>query len=113
VSRAAEPLAERHLDVQPALVVAVLERGTVHGAVLPLVGAHRHDGARPVRSRSRPRRGRRTGRGRPGQPEIAEELMLSRHTVLTHVARVLAKLQVQSRVEVARAAADRLAPAGR
>jgi DNA-binding CsgD family transcriptional regulator len=45
-------------------------------------------------------------------PEIADELMLSRRTVATHVGRALAKLQVRSRLELARAAADRAVLAG-
>jgi DNA-binding CsgD family transcriptional regulator len=46
-------------------------------------------------------------------PEIADELMVSRHTVATHVARVLAKLQVRSRVDLALAAAQRPQSVGR
>jgi DNA-binding CsgD family transcriptional regulator len=41
-------------------------------------------------------------------PEIARELVVARPTVETHVARVLAKLQVRSRIDVARAAATRV-----
>jgi len=40
-------------------------------------------------------------------PEIAERLVVSRHTVSKHVGQVLAKLQVRSRVELARLAAER------
>jgi DNA-binding CsgD family transcriptional regulator/tetratricopeptide (TPR) repeat protein len=40
------------------------------------------------------------GRGR-SNPEIAAELLLSRHTVESHVSHILAKLQVSSRREVA------------
>ena len=40
-------------------------------------------------------------------PDIATELYLSRRTVETHVARILAKLQMHSRIEVVRAAAER------
>jgi DNA-binding CsgD family transcriptional regulator len=37
--------------------------------------------------------------------EIADALAMSRHTVDTHVARILAKLQARSRLEIVRAAA--------
>jgi len=40
-------------------------------------------------------------------PEIAERLAVSRRTVATHVGHVLAKLQLRSRVDLARAAAGR------
>jgi DNA-binding CsgD family transcriptional regulator len=40
-------------------------------------------------------------------PEIAKELVVARPTVETHVARVLAKLEVRSRIDIARAAATR------
>jgi DNA-binding NarL/FixJ family response regulator len=40
-------------------------------------------------------------------PDIAAELFLSRRTVQTHVSRILAKLQMNSRMEVIRAAAER------
>ena len=40
-------------------------------------------------------------------PDIAAELFLSRRTVETHVSRILAKLQMHSRIEVVRAAAER------
>jgi DNA-binding CsgD family transcriptional regulator len=43
-------------------------------------------------------------------PEIAERLMISRHTVSKHVGQVLAKLKVRSRVELARAVATRPEP---
>jgi len=39
-------------------------------------------------------------------PDIAAELYLSRRTVQTHVSRILAKLQLRSRMEVIRAAAE-------
>jgi DNA-binding NarL/FixJ family response regulator len=41
-------------------------------------------------------------------PEIAKELVVARPTVETHVARVLAKLQVRSRIDIARVAATRV-----
>jgi DNA-binding CsgD family transcriptional regulator len=44
-------------------------------------------------------------RGR-SNPDIAAELYLSRRTVQTHVSRILAKLQLRSRIEVIRAAAE-------
>ena len=44
-------------------------------------------------------------RGR-SNPDIAAELFLSRRTVQTHVSRILMKLQMQSRMEVIRAAAQ-------
>jgi DNA-binding NarL/FixJ family response regulator len=44
-------------------------------------------------------------RGR-SNPDIAAELFLSRRTVQTHVSRILAKLQMQSRMDVIRAAAE-------
>lgn len=40
-------------------------------------------------------------------PEIAAELVISRYTVMTHVSRVLAKLGLRSRVELARVVARR------
>ncbi|WP_160878295.1 AAA family ATPase [Nocardioides flavescens] len=40
-------------------------------------------------------------------PEIAAELVISRYTVMTHVSRVLAKLGLRSRVELARVVAHR------
>jgi DNA-binding CsgD family transcriptional regulator len=40
-------------------------------------------------------------------PEIAERMFISRHTVHTHVSHVLAKLGLGSRVELAAAAARR------
>jgi len=40
-------------------------------------------------------------------PDIAAELVLSRHTVQTHVSHILAKLQLRSRAEVIRAVAER------
>jgi DNA-binding NarL/FixJ family response regulator len=40
-------------------------------------------------------------------PEIAKQLVVARATVEYHVAKVLAKLQVRSRVDIARAAAAR------
>jgi DNA-binding NarL/FixJ family response regulator len=43
-------------------------------------------------------------------PEIAEELVVSRRTVETHVSHILAKLQLRSRVELARAAVMRAQP---
>jgi DNA-binding CsgD family transcriptional regulator/tetratricopeptide (TPR) repeat protein len=44
-------------------------------------------------------------------PDIAAELFLSRRTVQTHVSRILAKLQLHSRMDVIRAAAARQEPA--
>jgi len=46
-------------------------------------------------------------------PEIAEGLVVSRRTVESHVTHILAKLQVRSRVDLARVAAIRSQPAGR
>jgi DNA-binding CsgD family transcriptional regulator len=46
-------------------------------------------------------------------PEIAEQLMLTRRTVETHVAHALAKLQARSRVDLARATIQRATPSGR
>jgi DNA-binding CsgD family transcriptional regulator len=43
-------------------------------------------------------------------PEIAQRLMVSRHTVESHVARALAKVGVRSRVELARVAATHEQP---
>jgi len=40
-------------------------------------------------------------------PEIAERLVIGRRTVETHVAKALVKLQARSRVDLARAAAQR------
>ena len=39
-------------------------------------------------------------------PDIAAELMLSRHTVQTHVSNILTKLQLGSRIEIVRVAAE-------
>jgi DNA-binding CsgD family transcriptional regulator len=39
-------------------------------------------------------------------PEIAEQLMISRHTVKTHLTQAMAKLHARSRADLARAAAD-------
>jgi DNA-binding CsgD family transcriptional regulator len=50
-------------------------------------------------------------RGRPN-PEIAAELVMSRRTVEAHVAKVLAKLQARSRVDIVRAAVARTQPDG-
>jgi DNA-binding NarL/FixJ family response regulator len=40
-------------------------------------------------------------------PEIAERLVVSRRTVATHVEKLLAKLHLRSRIELARAHARR------
>ena len=40
-------------------------------------------------------------------PDIAAELMLSRHTVQTHVSSILGKLQLVSRIEIVRVVAER------
>ena len=42
-------------------------------------------------------------------PDIAAELMLSRHTVQTHVSNILGKLQLASRIEIVRAVAEHAA----
>jgi len=42
-------------------------------------------------------------------PDIAAELMLSRHTVQTHVSSILSKLQLVSRIEIVRAVAEHAA----
>ena len=44
-------------------------------------------------------------------PDIAAELMLSRHTVQTHVSSILGKLQLVSRIEIVRAVAEHPAEA--
>ena len=40
-------------------------------------------------------------------PQIAEKLFLSRRTVQTHVSHILAKLELQSRTDIAREASQR------
>jgi DNA-binding NarL/FixJ family response regulator len=42
-------------------------------------------------------------------PDIAAELMLSRHTVQTHVSNILGKLQLASRIDIVRAVAEHAA----
>ncbi|HEY7202305.1 MAG TPA: helix-turn-helix transcriptional regulator [Candidatus Dormibacteraeota bacterium] len=45
-------------------------------------------------------------------PEIGSRLFISRRTVATHLAHIFGKLEISSRVELARLAAERPADAG-
>ena len=45
-------------------------------------------------------------------PQIAARLFLSHRTVATHVSHILGKLDVRSRIDIAREATDRRAAAG-
>jgi len=54
-----------------------------------------------VTAQSRPRDSRHVAQGR-SNPEIATRLFVSPRTIETHVSHILTKLQVRSRLEIAR-----------